>query len=289
MKSKFSLSAAVVVAAGLALAGCSSGAEDHAGMDHAAPAAQADADGHTDPSMASMIHIQDGKFIDPKPLEAGSEVTVMNMGDTAATVVSDEAGKFSVTVQAGGITVFTAPDTPGSYPYHSAAGDMQGVLTVLGDTASEAATDTAPGAAPEAATMVCEDQAKNAVKDILALPALPEPVSEWDGTTYTCTYPLEVGDFMMSVVVSDTPEKANMTAQKLAASLNAPSIEGLANLGLPGYQSQAGDVVFAKDDMTLHVDATALPAALGEYQVSPSDFAYQMSTTILGCWTAHHS
>lgn len=277
MNSKISLSAAVAVAAALALGGCSAGTGEHAGMDHAAPVAQSEADGHTDASMASMIHIQDGKFIDPQPLEAGSEVSVMNMGGTAATVVSDEPGKFTATVQAGGIAVFTAPSTPGSYPYHSASGDMQGVLTVLG------------GTAPEAATMVCEDQAKNAVKDILALPALPKPVSEWDGTTYVCTYPLAAGDFVMSVTVADTPEQANTATQKLAASLDAPPIEGLANLGLPGYQSDAGNVIFAKDNMTLHVDATALPATVGPHNVTPASFAYEMSTTILGCWTAHHS
>ena len=277
MNSKLSLAATCAVAAVVTLGGCSLASSDHAVMDHAAPAAEAHTDGHTDSSMASMIHIQDGKFIDPQPLEAGSTVTVMNMDETAATVVSTAAGKFSVTVPAGGITAFKAPLAPGSYPYHSVAGDMEGVLTVLA------------GTAPEAATMVCEDQAKNAVKDLMALPALPQPVVEWDGSTFTCTYPLAAGDFVMSVAVADTPEQANAAAQELAASLAAAPIKGLANLGLPGYQSQAGDVVFAKDTMTLHVDATALPAALGPYDVTRASFAYQMSTTILGCWTAHHS
>ncbi|WP_207344861.1 hypothetical protein [Arthrobacter sp. E3] len=273
MKTKLSISAAVAVAAAIALGGCSAGLGATSEMNHPAPVASSAATAHTEGAMASMIHIQEGKFLDPKPLDAGTSVSVMNMGTTAATIVSDQASAFSVTVPAGGMAAFKAPAKPGSYPYHSMEGDMHGVLTVVA------------GPAPEAAAMVCAAEARNTVKDILALPAVPEPETEWDGTTYTCTYPLAAGNFVMSVTVAETPEKATEAAQKLAASLSAAPIKGLANLGLPGYQSQAGNVIFAKDNMTLHVDATALPASVGPHDVSAASFAYEMSTTILGCWT----
>ena len=273
MKTKLSLSAAVAVAAAIALGGCSAGLGGRSEMNHPAPAESSAAAANTEGSMASMIHIQEGKFLDPKPLDAGSNVTVMNMDGTAATVISDQDGGFSVTVPAGGMAAFKAPAKPGSYPYHSVEGGMHGVLTV------------AAGPAPEAAAMVCGAEARNTVKDILALPAVPEPATTWDGTTYTCTYPLTVGNFVMSVVVENTSSQAQAAAQKLAASLAADPIKGLSNLGLPGYQSQAGNVIFAKDNMTLHVDATALPAMVGPHSVPAASFAYEMSTTILGCWT----
>lgn len=62
-------------------------------------------------------------------------------------------------------------------------------------------------------------------------------------------------------------------------------IVGLPSLGLPGYQTTSGVVLFTKDNMTLLVDATALPAQIEPTHVSQTDFAYQLATAILGCWT----
>ena len=226
--------------------------------------------------MEAMIHIQDGRFVNPVPLAAGDTVTVMNMDATAVTILSDDSTSFTVSVPGGGLANFTAPTTPGSYPFHSGSGGMKGMLTVQA------------GAPSQAASMVCADEAKETVKEILALAALPETTDHWDGTAYSCTYPLATGDFVMTVVESANDAAALTVAKELAASLQALPIEGLANLGLPGYQSSDGHVVFAKDNMTLHVDASALPATVGPHGVTAGDFGFQMATTILGCWTAHH-
>jgi hypothetical protein len=228
-------------------------------------------------SMESMLHIQDGKFIDPKPLAAGSTVTVMNMDATAQKVISDDSTSFNISVPAGGTAGFTAPTKPGSYPYHGGPAGMKGVLAVAASGPSQAAT------------MVCAEEAKQTVTEILALPATPKATDDWDGTTYSCTYPLDVGDFVMTVTESASDVDAAAMAKRLAASLQAPAIQGLANLGLPGYQSKDGNVIFAKDNMTLQVDATAFPATVGPHKVTASTFAYEMATTILGCWTEHHS
>ena len=48
----------------------------------------------------------------------------------------------------------------------------------------------------------------------------------------------------------------------------AQSIVGLPGLGLPGYQTAGGMVIFLKDAMTLQVDATALPEQVGPNLVS---------------------
>ena len=284
MNKKVSVAGALAVAAMLTLSACGggtmAGSPSPGGSETPAPSATSTASGmsmHDAGSMESMIHIQDGKFIDPKPLVAGSTVTVMNMDATAQTVISDDSTSFHVSVPAGGMASFAAPTKPGSYPYHGGAGDMQGVLTVQASAPSSAAT------------MVCAEEAKQTVTEILALPATPITNDDWDGTTYSCTYPLDIGDFVMRVTESNNDADAAEMAKQLAGILQAPPIGGLANLGLPGYQSKDGNVIFAKDNMTLQVDATAFPATVGPHEVTPSTFAYEMATTILGCWTEHHS
>ncbi|WP_103466447.1 hypothetical protein [Arthrobacter glacialis] len=279
MNKKFSLAGVLAVAAALTLSGCSAGANSASpGQEPSAPST-ATSSGMAEPgasSMESMIHIQDGKFINPKPLAAGATVTVMNLDADAQTVISDDSSSFNVKVPAGGMATFAAPKKSGNYPFHSGDGDMRGVLTVTA------------GAPSVAATMVCADEAKQNVMEILGLPAIPTTTENWDGTTYSCTYPLDVGSFVMTVTESANDADAAALAKQLAGSLDAPPLEGLANLGLPGYQAKDGNVVFAKDNMTLHVDATAFPATVGPHKVTASSFAYEMATTILGCWTAHH-
>lgn len=280
-KKKVSLAGTMAVAALLTMSACSAGtmagSTSPGGAEPPAPSSTSSrlASPGTG-SMESMIHIQDGKFMDPKPLAAGSMVTVMNMDATAQKVISDDSTSFNISVPGGGTASFAAPEKPGSYPYHGGAGDMQGVLTVTA------------GGPSQAATMVCAEEAKETVTEILALPATPTTTGDWDGTTYSCTYPLDVGDFVMTVTESANDADATAMAKQLAASLQAPPIEGLSNLGLPGYQSKDGNVIFAKDNMMLHVDATDLSATVGPHNVTSSSFAYELATTILGCWTAHH-
>ncbi|MDD0858426.1 hypothetical protein NHF46_12940 [Arthrobacter alpinus] len=97
-----------------------------------------------------------------------------------------------------------------------------------------------------AATMVCAEEAKQTVTEILALTATPKTTHDWDGTTYACTYPLDVGEFVMKVTESDNDADAAALAKQLATSLQAAPIEGLANLGLPGYQSKDGNVILPR-------------------------------------------
>lgn len=279
MNKKFSLVGALAVAAAYSLSACgpgtTTGSPSPAGMENS-PTSSSEMTMPDTGSMELMIHIHDGKFIDPKPLAAGATVTVMNMDDTAQKVISDDSTSFHVSVPAGGMVNFAAPKKPGTYPFHGAAADMQGVLRVIASAPSQAAT------------MVCADEAKQNIEEILALPAIPTTTDHWDGTTYSCTYPLEVGDFVMTVTESTNGADAAALAKQLADAAQAPPIEGLANLGLPGFQSSDGSVIFAKDNMTLHVDATAFPATVGPNKVTAGSFAYELATTILACWTAHH-
>lgn len=282
MNKQGSLFAAVSLAAMLGLGGCGIAASTGAAAGQPVPSPPAmTASGD---AMAGMIHVDAGAFRDAAPVEAGAMVSVMNMATAAYTLTSDDGTSFSVTVPPGAVVSFKAPGKPGSYGYHSdGPGTMHGVLTVR--QSAQQATEQAMAAPPAAAAMVCSAEAKDNVAKILGLAAAPTTSQTWDGSVFSCSYALPDGVFDMSVQVFPGPEAAQAAAKSLAGRLGAEAITGLANLGLPGYQSAAGTVVFAKDNMALHVDAVKMSAGVGTQAVPKTDFAYQMATTILGCWT----
>lgn len=148
-----------------------------------------------------------------------------------------------------------------------------------------ASADAAQNGPTDAAKMICGAEVADNIMTILALTDHPHTVDSWTGDLYTCTYHLSVGPLVLSVKQSASDAAALDYFHALAAKL-APTttIDGLANLGLPGYTAATGSVVFAKDNMTLQVDASELPATVGPHQISRSDFAYQVATGILACW-----
>ncbi|MDP9882928.1 uncharacterized protein YceK [Sinomonas atrocyanea] len=152
---------------------------------------------------------------------------------------------------------------------------------------SPSAASSAPATGPSsAAAMVCGQEIREKVAQILALPAAPSPSSTWAGGRYTCTYRLPSGALVLAVQESSDPAAARASAHGAVAALpGAAPIEGLANLGLPGYQSPAGTVAFAKDSFALTVDATGLKEPVGPHGVSRSSLAYQIATDVLACWS----
>ncbi|MDQ0620026.1 hypothetical protein [Arthrobacter globiformis] len=140
----------------------------------------------------------------------------------------------------------------------------------------------------EASKMICAQEAKEDISSILALQQAPHTVDNWSDSTYSCTYHLAGGPLVISVKESPDPAVTRKHFDALQVKLNAEPIKGLANLGFPAAQTADGSVVFLKDNSTLHVNATGLPAAVGPQKVSRTDFAYQVATTILACWKEHH-
>jgi hypothetical protein len=140
----------------------------------------------------------------------------------------------------------------------------------------------------EASKMVCGEEAKGDISSILALKEAPHTVDNWADSTYTCTYHLAEGPLVISVKESPDPAAARKYFDALHGKLEAAPIKGLANLGFPAAQTTEGSVIFLKDANTLYVDATGLPDAVGPQKVAPTDFAYQVATTILACWKEHH-
>jgi hypothetical protein len=140
----------------------------------------------------------------------------------------------------------------------------------------------------EASKMICAQETKDDISAILALNGAPHTVDGWADSTYTCTYHLADGPLVISVRQSADPAGARTYFDALQAKLRAAPIKGLANLGFPAAQTTDGSVVFLKDNSTLHVDASRLPTDVGPQNVTRTDFAYQVATTILGCWKEHH-
>ncbi|NEK93632.1 hypothetical protein GCU67_05505 [Modestobacter muralis] len=82
-------------------------------------------------SAETVITIEDFAYGVPESVSPGATVTVMNMDSEAHTVTADEGDAFDAVVTGSATGTFTAPTTPGSYPffcaYHS---NMRGVLVV---------------------------------------------------------------------------------------------------------------------------------------------------------------
>jgi hypothetical protein len=142
------------------------------------------------------------------------------------------------------------------------------------------ATESTPS---QAALMICAEETRNNIAKILSLAHPSQPEARWADGLYTCTYHVPTGTLRLSVKQSTDPAAARsyFTAQQNSVG-KAQTIEGLANLGLPAYQTPDGNVSFVKDNMTLHVDASQLVA---DSPPTRTHLAYQIATVILGCWS----
>lgn len=171
-----------------------------------------------------------------------------------------------------------APSGPG------ATGGAAGQSTAPSPAiAAPRSADDSPSAS---AKMVCAEETRTNIVRILALPASPRTTETWADKLYSCTYALPAGSLTLSVKETADPAAARGhfdTLQQRTAS--ARPIEGMANLGLPAFETVAGSVVFVKDSFVLTVDATALKANLGPHNVPRSAFAYEVATAVLACWS----
>lgn len=136
------------------------------------------------------------------------------------------------------------------------------------------------------AKMVCEDETKQKVAAMLGAARTPVTTTSYVRHRYTCTYRLSEGPLVLSVDDVTGLPAAQVALREARTRVGATRpITGLASLGLPGYESAAGAVVFRKDDKVLVVDARALPAAVGSHHLSRADVAYQVATDVLACWS----
>lgn len=97
------------------------------------PAPSESGTGSTDPSPAGApaeILIKDFKYQGAETVSAGAEITVINEDVEAHTITADNGNAFDAVIKVGTGT-FTAPEEPGTYPYHCIFhGNMNGTLIV---------------------------------------------------------------------------------------------------------------------------------------------------------------
>lgn len=149
-----------------------------------------------------------------------------------------------------------------------------------GGTNSTTAAQDGPSAAEK---MICGSETRTDIAEILGLKSPPRTTSTWVDHRYTCTYDLPMGTFVVSVKRSADPAAARVYFTHLRTTLGATRT--LAGLGTGSYGTAGGKVVLIKDNDTLTVDATRLPAVFGSQGSKRFDFAYQLASDILGCWT----
>src|SRR4051794_3613541 len=154
-------------------------------------------------------------------------------------------------------------------------------LALAGCAASQAAAAPSTGhptstdGPPERAAMVCGEEIAGEIGQILRLDEPPHTVSTWSDGVYTCTYQLPEGPLELSVEVSDSDRTADAFFD--ARRTEATGAEDIVGLGERAFGSGTGEVTVVKDDMTLTVDATALPEIFGDDGQKRSAFAFEVA------------
>lgn len=145
------------------------------------------------------------------------------------------------------------------------------------------ADDTAGPRPPALAVMVCGDEIRGDVAEVLKLATAPSATSTFVDQVYVCTYRLPMGPLVLSVKESPNAKAALSYYQAYREKIG--STTDVAGLGEHAYHTPDGTVGLVKDNLTLIVDATGLPAQFGAEDQKRTDLAYEVASVILGCWT----
>jgi len=178
-------------------------------------------------------------------------------------------------------------------PHATEAASMPGMSMAPGQTmAPSASASTAASPAPSAsatpsaaAKMICSDDIRGKVKQVLKLSTDAPTRTSFVDHLYTCTYTLPQGPLVLSV--HDSASKAAAASYYTALRPTRGATTGLPGLGEHAYGTSRGTVVVLKDSQTLVVDATGLPSVFGSEQQKRTDLAYEIASDVLGCWTGN--
>jgi hypothetical protein len=136
---------------------------------------------------------------------------------------------------------------------------------------------------PALAVMVCGDEVRGDLMEVLSLSSTPATAATWVDHLYTCTYQLPVGPLVLSV--KESADAGAAQAYYTAARSRLKSTVDTDGLGRYAYRTPTGTVGLVKDQFTLTVDATGLPARFGSQGQKRTDLAYEVASVVLGCWT----
>lgn len=156
--------------------------------------------------------------------------------------------------------------------------------STMGAEAASPSASASPSVKPSAsALMICSAEVRSDINTVLAFKATPVGKSTFVDHLYTCSYALPMGKLILSV--KDSPDRAGTDGYFASVRKGLGGAETLAGLGEAAYGTNDGTVVLRKDNAVLRVDATGLPSVFGSQHAKRNDFAYEIASVILGCWT----
>lgn len=159
-------------------------------------------------------------------------------------------------------------------------GSTMGAGAPSASSASGGAATAMPSAS---ALLICAAETRSDLKTVLALKQTPVGTATFADHLYTCTYKLPMGTLTLSV--KESPDTASTSGYYTALRHRLGNPADLAGLGEAAYGTEDGTVVLRKDNDVLRVDATGMPAQFGAQHSKRNDFAYEIASDILGCWT----
>lgn len=176
--------------------------------------------------------------------------------------------------------------TPGrSHASVTARRSMSNMSMAAGQSMPGASTTSAASVGKPTATalMICSDDIKSKIEQVLKLPRQPYATTSFANQIYTCTYHLPVGPMVLSVQHAQTKAAADTYYNRVKSTLGPTAV--LLGLGQKAYGAPSGVAVVLKDNETLMVDARGVPAVFGADQQKRTDLANEIASDVLGCWT----
>ncbi len=147
-----------------------------------------------------------------------------------------------------------------------------------------AAAPSAGGRSPSApAAMVCSADFRRDLADALAVTSVPAGVRTFQNSLLTCNYFLFAGHLVLTV--KDLPNRSATNAYFAARRRSLAGAHPIDGLTPGAFGNGTSVVVLRKDNHVLTVDTAAMPAAFGSQHNKRADFAYEVASIVLGCWT----
>lgn len=187
----------------------------------------------------------------------------------------------TIAVAAAAVTACTSTDAA-TTPSRAPSTSRMTPGMVMPDGSTMGATQAAATPSPQA-RMICSADIRTELAEALSMQTLPKPRATWAPPTYTCRYQLPSGPLVLSVTESSDDAAAKAHAGHVRTRLGAT--HAVAGLTDTAFANDTGTVVVVKDSDTLAVDATGLPARFGKDGQRRNDFAYEVASVVLGCWT----
>jgi hypothetical protein len=182
-----------------------------------------------------------------------------------------------------------AADQPA--PSHASMSMAPGMSMGPGESMSDMGGSAGPAAGsgsgqPSAqARLICGSEIRRNIGRLDELSPAPHGSATWVDHVYTCTYQLPTGPLVLDVQEATDDSAAHTAFVSLRQKLTPTErLAGLDGLGLPAFETRHGSVVFLKDNMILHVDATKVTVPSGKKYATRTALAYEVATDVMGCW-----